>query len=1097
MEVDFLLGQNSILELIANGAPLSQILESIVRLLESQLPGSICSILRADETGQTLRLAAGNRLPKSLASLCHSVPIHAALGTCGKAALFLSNVFTKDLWEEPSWQSLLPAISDISLRSCWSIPIRASRLKDSGRDILGTFAWYTEQPMLPTESLELCLERAGSLARIAIEAEIIAKEVRDHDERFKIYFNQTNQPMMLHDLEGTIVDANASACEQFQCTKEQLIGRPDIQFDSQCNQERRDRIRENHSRGESTRFITFFQRDDGTHFPVDVRLTPYRFRDISWSVSTWVDLSKRTAEEQELRWRNEGLGILNDAATSILSAQQTSETLRALFSRVASQIGCTAYVNYVLEDGFLVLKEFSGLPDFFVAKLSKLRMGEYLCGQYAALGQTLYVDYEEIRDSQELFYLRDIGIKCYCGVPLKWNDQLLGGISFCSSIREQLNASDLELIEAVGKFVAVAIMRQYEQEQLQRSEERLRDLANAMPQIVWACDETGRINYGNQLAVNVLGETGCSNWDNVIHPEDRAQVVERWTEAISQGIMYECEHRLFDLTRQEYRWYFARAVPARDAQGNIFAWYGAASDIHKVKQSEAALRLSEEEFRALFDAANAGMCQGNLQGQLLRVNDAFCSLLGYSSEELLGRNLLDFVVDEQRCPLHDEFARLAGNAIEEFQIEQAFRTKLGNVIYVHCFIKSVAQGPLGKDSVIAVFIDLTAKRRLEEQVRLSQKMEALGRLAGGVAHDFNNVLTVILGTSELVLLQAEIDDQLRENISMIHDAASRAAGLTRQLLTFGRKQIVIPKVVDCNEIIRRVEPILHGAVGRNARLDLRLTEDSCRIHIDPIQLEQILVNLVFNARDALPHGGLVKISTQVIPFPEEFRNRPSDLPAWVQIAVSDNGSGIPAHDLPSIFEPFFTTKEVGKGSGLGLAVVHSIVEQNEGRIRVETMVGKGTTFFIEFPTAAESSLTEDIRHKDPRLDETEGTILIVDDEPGICEIAARSLLPHRIRTLIANGPQEALDILQKHGHHISLMLTDIQMPFMNGEQLAKEAQRIQPNLRVIFMTGFSPYQNSPDNHGRQTIPTLMKPFNQEGLLRMVRLHLNASAPEPS
>ena len=401
---------------------------------------------------------------------------------------------------------------------------------------------------------------------------------------------------------------------------------------------------------------------------------------------------------------------------------------------------------------------------------------------------------------------------------------------------------------------------------------------------------------------------------------------------------------------------------------------------------------------------------------------------------------------------------------------------------------------MGKDGkverLLSVSRDITGHKRLEAQFFQAQKMEAIGTLAGGIAHDFNNLLTAIIGNAQLALMDVRKDESLREEIEEIKKAGEKAASLTRQLLAFSRKQIIKPEVLDLNEEIHETEKMLKRMIRENIEFLLVLEPDLWKIHADPGQIDQVFINLVVNASDAMPKGGKLTIETANMELDDTyFRNRgivESASGHYVMLAVTDNGTGMDKETLSRIFDPFFTTKGIGSGTGLGLSTVYGIVKQNKGYVWVYSEPGKGTTFKVYFPKA-----TEDVtagKEQEKFAGEISGseTVLIVEDDDGLRNLAKNALRKYGYEILEAENGEKALNVSETHNGRIHLLLTDVVMPGMSGTDLAEKLQSIRPETRVIYMSGYT--DNAIVNHGilRKGINFIEKPFSPESLGRKVR-----------
>ena len=396
--------------------------------------------------------------------------------------------------------------------------------------------------------------------------------------------------------------------------------------------------------------------------------------------------------------------------------------------------------------------------------------------------------------------------------------------------------------------------------------------------------------------------------------------------------------------------------------------------------------------------------------------------------------------------------------------------------------------------VIGAMADVSERKRLQAQLSQAQKLESVGRLAGGVAHDFNNLLTIVIGNAEFALSRLLDEDPVRSEVNEIINAAQRAADLTRQLLAFARKQIIEPKIVNVNSLVLGMEKMLRRVIGEDIELATKTQESVPLVKVDPGQLEQVLLNLAINARDAMPDGGNLTIETSDSELVEGHTHHGVDVAPgnYVLIAVSDTGVGMDSKTLAQAFEPFFTTKEVGKGTGLGLATCYGIVRQAGGHIWAYSEVGSGTTFKIFLPRVAEAATQKSSQAMPPKMNGSE-TILIVEDEPKVREMVTKTLASKGFNVLAAEDSDAAIIAATEHTGKIDLLLTDVVMPKVSGKDLAVELEKLRPDMKVLFMSGYA--EDAIARHGilEAGVEFLSKPFTPQTLATKVRAVLDANA----
>jgi len=506
------------------------------------------------------------------------------------------------------------------------------------------------------------------------------------------------------------------------------------------------------------------------------------------------------------------------------------------------------------------------------------------------------------------------------------------------------------------------------------------------------------------------------------------------------------------------------------------------------------LQESEALFRSQFELGNIGIAIITVEQRWQRVNRRLCEMLGCSEEELQQKTWAEMTYPDDLPPDLVQFNRLLAGEIDSYEMEKRFFRKDGTILATHltasCFRKQ--DGSVG--FVIASLQDITERKQaeaeraaLESQLRQAQKMESIGRLAGGVAHDFNNMLSVILGYAELIKERLPGDHPLRNDVVEIQKAAGRSKDTIRQLLAFSRKQIIVPRSVDLNQLITCTRKTLARLIGEDIDLRFLPEGDLWKIECDPSQLDQILVNFAVNARDAMPRGGRLTIETANASLDDAYcREHLGIAPGeYVLLTVSDDGIGMDRQTLSNVFEPFFTTKEVGQGTGLGLSTVYGIVKQNDGFVYAYSEPGRGSSFKVYLPR----SLQEDAPAE--TVEETavpagSGTVLLVEDDPMVREMTTAMLERIGYTVIGSEGPREALLLFERADPSIDLLITDVVMPEMNGMELRDRIQAMRPEVKVLFISGYT--SNVIAEHAvlEEGVHFAEKPFTLDDLARKVR-----------
>ncbi|MBI4557548.1 MAG: PAS domain S-box protein [Candidatus Hydrogenedentes bacterium] len=647
-------------------------------------------------------------------------------------------------------------------------------------------------------------------------------------------------------------------------------------------------------------------------------------------------------------------------------------------------------------------------------------------------------------------------------------------------------------VEIVGSWTNITERKKAE-EALQHNEALFRTVLQTLPVGVWITDERGQIVLTNPAAEGIWGGTrhvGIEQYGEYrawrldtgksLAPEDwaAARAVRNGETSVNE----ELEIERFD---GERRIVLNSAAPVRDAQGQIVGAFAINLDITERKKAELALQRREAYFRALIENAADLISIVDRDGNTLYESPALLPLLGYEPAAAVGKNVFDYVhphdVERIRRVFREALPREGARVRDAYRVQHTDGTwrDLESTMTV------LLEDPAVQGAVINSR-DVTESRRLEDQFRQAQKMEAIGRLAGGVAHDFNNLLTVIQASVEFLMADLPAGDARRGDAEEIQKAAHRAASLTRQLLAFSRRQVLQLEIVNLNIIVSDTEKMLRRLIGEDIELMTVLDPTLGTVKVDPGQMEQVLLNLAVNARDAMPRGGTLTIQTANVELDEHYAQEHAEVQPghYTLLAVSDTGGGMPPEVREKIFEPFFTTKEYG--TGLGLATVYGIVKQSGGHIWVYSELGHGATFKVYLPRVDEVAgpIGKAVRNQpEPRGNKT---ILLVEDEESVRRLAQRILEQQGYRVLVARTGEEALRASQAYDEPIDLLFTDVVMPKMNGKELAERVKQSRPTLRVMFASGYS--DDAIINHGllEPGIALLQKPYSSEGLLRKVR-----------
>jgi two-component system, cell cycle sensor histidine kinase and response regulator CckA len=597
------------------------------------------------------------------------------------------------------------------------------------------------------------------------------------------------------------------------------------------------------------------------------------------------------------------------------------------------------------------------------------------------------------------------------------------------------------------------------EEALRDSEHHYRLLADNASDVIWTADLDGRLTYVSPSVERQSGflasEAFGVSFADIVAPESLPQLLEVFRAPHDQwgSSRWMWDVQIAHKDRSAY-WAEVTATAMRDEDGRVTGVTGASRDISERKRAEEALQRSEERFRRLAETVPVGIEEFDSEGRLTYISPALCRMLGITEEQGIGSQVWDYAVDTEAARMQ------VGRSLQLQPVPQPwydrYRAADGRVIDVRLDWDYRRDGQGHVEGFVTAVSDVTHEKQLQEQLIQAQKMESIGRLAGGVAHDFNNILTAITGYAEFVLDRLEGSPQIQGDVREVLENAERASNLTRQLLAFSRKQVMEMRPVDANELLLNLGKLLHRLIGEHIELELLTDSRPTRVQADPAQIEQVLVNLAVNARDAMPAGGHLTISSKTIELAGGHEPTKAPLPpgTYVVLAVTDTGVGMSAEVLSHLFEPFFTTKEVGKGTGLGLATVYGIVKQHGGDVRVQSEPGSGTTFTVYLPALLSQAPPVVTGPGGPVAGGTE-TILLVEDETVVRTIVKRTLGQLGYRVLDAGDGEEALALVSELDDAPELVITDLVMPRMGGLELVQRLRASHPGLRALYISGYT------------------------------------------
>ena len=675
----------------------------------------------------------------------------------------------------------------------------------------------------------------------------------------------------------------------------------------------------------------------------------------------------------------------------------------------------------------------------------------------------------------------------------EWVDYPDGRRILLDTLKTPFYAHDGKTLGLIGISRDITGRKRVE-DALRKSEERYALAVQGTNDGIWDVDLASGEVYFSSRWKSMLGyeddeiPNEIGEWIERIHPDDLQMVMDaREMYLEDHRPAYEVEYRL-QHKNGFYRWVLSRGACMRDPQGVPYRFSGSHTDITERMTLEQAVRESEKKYRTLFEESKDMVFIVDAAGRMSDINPAGTELLGYTKEELLAKSIgHDFGIP---LKVREDFLETLTSFgfVKDFELE--LKKKDGARVVVH-FSATVVRDDTGKVvGYRGIAHDVTERRRLEQQLVQAQRMESIGMLAGGIAHDFNNLLTAISGYGEMIRDNVPADDELLlDCVDQVLKASERATELTRGLLAFSRKQVIHPKPVLVNTIVRNTGKWIRRIIGEDIEFSTNLSERKLPVMADISQLEQVLMNLATNARDAMPCGGLLRIATEEA-LVQNSSEADHDMPKpgkYARISVSDTGTGIEEKYLDRIFEPFFTTKEIGKGTGLGLAMIYGAIKQHNGSILVTSEPGKGTTFSIYLPIIDEGLSMGEKRNEvgKPAFGGSE-TILIAEDEEMVRTFMKKSFERVGYRVLVAVNGEEAVAKFSENREDISLILSDIIMPRKNGREILEEVRKMKPGIKVMFVSGYTANIMHEKGIFEEGVDFITKPFVQDTLLRKVR-----------
>ena len=899
----------------------------------------------------------------------------------------------------------------------------------------------------------------GTISFDITERKKAEQALRESENKFRSLVEQAAEMLFLHDTDGKIIDVNQAAIKNTGYSKKELLNMNvfDIDPDAENRRDRTKYWKKMKPQDDPITFEARHQCKDGTIYPTEITISKVVLSDNNYIFALAKDITERKKAEQKIRDNRNylqsifraapvGIGVVHDRNLKSIN----KEICRITGYSKDELIGKNARILYPSDEDY----QFVGREKY--EQIEKFGTGTVETRWQHKNGNIINI--------------------LLSSTPID-TDDLSKGVTFTA----------LDITERVQAEMA-----------LKESEDKYRRLIENSPYIAYIYGSKSGAKFWSDRVQDILGykpdklKENPFLWHNSIHKEDKSKVIKAIRES-KEGKSFSLEYRMQD-SEGEWHWIRDRSISIRD-EDNETIIEGLAIDITKEKQAEEELKRSRERYKTVFENSAEATIIIEKDTTISMANKEFEKLSGYSKEEVENKmSWTQFVspkdLDKMR-QYHVERRKENGNPPRTYEFD--FIDREGNISNI---ITNVDLLPNSEKS-IASFLDITARKKaererekLQDQLLQTQKLESIGTLAGGVAHDFNNILTVIIGLSQLVLSRTSKADPNYGNLESILNSAERAADLTRQLLLFSRKQEMDFEIIDLNDTISSLRKMLDRLISEDIKMHNKFTYELWPIKADTSQIEQVITNLVVNARDAMPGGGDLMIRTQNIEIDEERAKTIPDLSPgrYVCMEIEDTGHGIDEDIQENIFDPFFTTKGRAKGTGMGLSVVHGIIKKHNGVINVESEPGEGTIFRIYLPAAREEAEHE-LQKEAETFDKYKGrgeTILLVEDEKSFLDYLENALETYGYNIYSTQNGEQALKIFKKHRDEIELLLSDVVMPDTNGIEVADRCKALKDNLKVILSSGYSDDKVNPARIREKGYKFIQKPYGVLKILKSLR-----------
>jgi PAS domain S-box-containing protein len=968
---------------------------------------------------------------------------------------------SNDIPIEPSMAPWRSAALAHNLRSNASLPIKIDKTT------VAILTLYAAEPGFFDDQEELgLLDGVARDISFALEAidhehrrEYAEQALHESEERFRTAFEQAAVGVALCDAETTILAANSALCEMLGYSREELVGRemlsPDLTHPDDL--------------------------EVGRHFAV---------RLLSGELSRGTGEKLYLCKDGHTIWTQVVMAVVRDAANKplyfinqiqdITAARAAEERLHEAYEDMESIFRASPAAIITLDAGLNVRAWNSSAERMFGWTIDEV------------LGQKLPIVRPDDWDQTITCHRQTLNGEAISNKEVK--------VLRRDGAELDVSVSSSPVRDAAGQYTGGVLAftdvteRKRAEEELRRAYETMDAVVRASPLAIMTLEDHKYVTLWNQAAEQMYGwtEEEVIGRLNPVVPPEEMEGYEKLREALLQGEVVagkEARGMRKDGTRIDVLY---STAPMRDNQGRFTRGVGMMWDITDRKKAEQELREANATKDTILRASPVALVAHDLQGNVILWNDAAERMFGWTTEEIMGHPV-PIIPTAQIEEFYQRRARvLQGEDISNEEMKRL--RKDGTLLDVSISITPFRDAEGRIIGALGAYLDVTERKRLEAQLLQSQKLESIGRLAGGIAHDFNNLLTVINCHSDLLLERISPGGPVVDALQEIRKAGEQASSLTRQLLAFSRRQMLQSRVLDLNAIVRDISGMLQRLLGEDIELVIELANMPARVKIDPGQFQQVIMNLAVNARDAMPNGGRLTITTAIL---EELPVRSGDGDSidtpQVLLAVRDTGGGMDEETQRRMFEPFFTTKPPGKGTGLGLSMVWGIVKQSGGHLWVQSELGKGTTFTLLLPRVEEPAAVGESRPRRAITLHGSETILLVEDQPQLRELTSHILTGYGYRVLEAANGTEALRIVEQDGTAIDLVVTDIVMPGMTGIELGKRIRNLRPEFKLLYMSGYTDDVILQQGEFEAGAAYIEKPYTPEGLATKIRQVLGVSA----